>query len=128
MDPAVPSSIINQVDVGLARIRTDLPSQLGLNDIMVIREDEELCIPFERNGQVVPEVGETPSPPRTEVSSYGALDESLSAGEDDLDRSFHFFCNNRYGVIHDSPERERITADDLVQHQGPFPGSVDRER
>ena len=38
------------VDLGLARIVTDRPSSLGVNNIAVVADQLELCVPFERNG------------------------------------------------------------------------------
>ena len=38
------------IDPGLARIVTDQHSELGLNNITAVADEEELCVPFERNG------------------------------------------------------------------------------
>ena len=43
------------INEGLARIISDRPSALGLNNITVVGDVPELCIPFERNGVTVRE-------------------------------------------------------------------------
>ena len=38
------------IDPGLARIVTNEPSSLGLNNILAVADPVELCVPFDRNG------------------------------------------------------------------------------
>ena len=42
------------IDPDLARIQTDNHSDLGLNDVTVIADPVELCVPFSANGTEVP--------------------------------------------------------------------------
>ena len=50
------------IDTGLARIVTDRPSEYGLDNICVVAGEEELCVPFERNGEERADGGSPCSP------------------------------------------------------------------
>ena len=45
-----PNVTLTAIDPGLAREVLNVPSQLGINNIAVIVDEVELCVPFDRNG------------------------------------------------------------------------------
>ena len=55
---------ILNVDPELARIVTEEPSELGINNITVLRSPEDLCVPFNRNGTAALHEGQRTSTPR----------------------------------------------------------------
>ena len=56
------------VDLGLAQIVTDRPSSLGVNNIAVVADQLELCVPFERNGVVIPDTESPTRPPGPQLT------------------------------------------------------------
>ena len=99
------------LDPSLARICHNGPSALGINNITVERDEEQLCVPFDRNG----------SNPNRSVT----LD--LKYDGDEADEPFNFFPPNRPFRIYDTPENIVRRTRSIKRVLGTPPRSSDRD-
>ena len=99
-----PPQVSQEFDPGLARIPHDQPSELGLNNITIEREIEELCIPFSRNGTQTDGDLEEEEAHLRDLNVVDRLDlEDQNEGTEE-DDSFSFFRANRPFRVYDTPE------------------------
>ena len=105
------------IDHGLARIWHEGPSSLGINDILVEREEEPLCVPFHRNGS------DTPADDHVEDTTAERIlvDRVLDEESEDEEEPFTFFRPNRPFRIHDTPESIVRRAGSFRRVLGPPP-------